>query len=321
MVSTIYDDVFRTLLNDCSELIIPVINEVFGEKYTGREKIVFTPNEHFMNRYSGNENKIITDTSFSIVGKITKKYHLECQSSADNSMLVRIFEYGTQIALDEGVILKNTLTVKFPHSAILFLRHTKNTPDKMTVRIITSGGETSYDVPIVKVQNYDVRKIFDKNLLLFLPFHIFSHEKKFVDYENIPEEFQKLLKEYITIRENLENLQKEGNIGEYTKQIICEMSKRVAEGLASHYEKIQKGVGSVMVGQVLDYEIKRIYNDARAEGRAEGLAEGLAEGKFYAITDNLEALMQSFKISLNDAMDALKIPEDMREKIKKHLKD
>ena len=44
LVSTPYDDVFRTLLNDCSSLIIPLINEVFGERYTGKEKIVFSPN-------------------------------------------------------------------------------------------------------------------------------------------------------------------------------------------------------------------------------------------------------------------------------------
>jgi len=49
ITNTPYDDVFRTLLNDCSRLIIPVINEVFGEDYSGREKIVFSPNEHFMN--------------------------------------------------------------------------------------------------------------------------------------------------------------------------------------------------------------------------------------------------------------------------------
>ena len=30
--TTAYDDSFRTLLNDCRELIIPVVNEVFGEK-------------------------------------------------------------------------------------------------------------------------------------------------------------------------------------------------------------------------------------------------------------------------------------------------
>ncbi len=31
IVNTPYDDVFRTLLNDCSRLIIPIINEVFRE--------------------------------------------------------------------------------------------------------------------------------------------------------------------------------------------------------------------------------------------------------------------------------------------------
>ena len=38
VVNTPYDDVFRTLLNDCSQLIIPIINEVFGEHFSGDEK-------------------------------------------------------------------------------------------------------------------------------------------------------------------------------------------------------------------------------------------------------------------------------------------
>ena len=91
--STPYDDVFRTLLNDCSRLIIPVINEVFGEHYSGDEKIIFSPNEHFLNRQGGNEEERITDTGFKIQGEETKKYHLGCQSSMGNSMLVRFFEY------------------------------------------------------------------------------------------------------------------------------------------------------------------------------------------------------------------------------------
>ena len=48
-MGALYDDVFRTLLNDCSPLIIPGINEAFVEKhYTGKEIIVFSPNEHFL---------------------------------------------------------------------------------------------------------------------------------------------------------------------------------------------------------------------------------------------------------------------------------
>lgn len=45
MTNTPYDDVFRTLLNDCPGLILPVVNEVFHENYTGNEKIVFSQNE------------------------------------------------------------------------------------------------------------------------------------------------------------------------------------------------------------------------------------------------------------------------------------
>ena len=48
IVSTPYDDVFRTLLNDCSSLIIPVINEIFSEHFSGDEKIVFMPETHFL---------------------------------------------------------------------------------------------------------------------------------------------------------------------------------------------------------------------------------------------------------------------------------
>lgn len=40
IVSTPYDDVFRTLLNDCRELVIPVINELFWTKYSNVNNLV-----------------------------------------------------------------------------------------------------------------------------------------------------------------------------------------------------------------------------------------------------------------------------------------
>ena len=139
--NTPYDDVFRTLLNDCSQLIIPVINEVFGEHYAGDEKIIFSPNEHFINTQDGDSVKRITDAHFEICGNIIKKYHWECQSNSDSSMLVRFFEYDSQIALDDSEIVGNVLKVKFPHSAVLFLRCSQSTPDKMTIEIETPNGK------------------------------------------------------------------------------------------------------------------------------------------------------------------------------------
>ncbi len=49
-MANIYDGAFRTILNDCRKLILPVINEIFGETYTGEEEIQFFPNEHFIDQ-------------------------------------------------------------------------------------------------------------------------------------------------------------------------------------------------------------------------------------------------------------------------------
>ena len=61
--NTAYDDVFRTTVNDCPRLILPVCNELFNSGYTGNEIIVKTENEIFLHKQDGKEEKRITDTS------------------------------------------------------------------------------------------------------------------------------------------------------------------------------------------------------------------------------------------------------------------
>jgi len=98
-MGNIYDGAFRTILNDCRELIIPVINEIFGEEYTGEERVEFFPNEHFLDQQDAADKERITDTNFRIIGKMVKKYHLECESSLpDGKIMIRLFEYDAQIA-------------------------------------------------------------------------------------------------------------------------------------------------------------------------------------------------------------------------------
>ena len=184
-MANIYDGAFRTILNDCRQLIIPMINEIFGEDYTGKEKIEFRPNEHFLDQQDDVNLERITDTNFTIWGRKRKKYHLECESSLpDGRMTIRLFEYDAQIALDEGEVTGETLTVTFPNTAVLYLRSRKKTPDKMKYVIKTPGGTVEYDVPIMKMQEYSLDDIFAKDLLMLIPFYIFSHEKQFMVYNS-----------------------------------------------------------------------------------------------------------------------------------------
>ena len=287
--NTPYDDVFRTLLNDCSSLIIPVINEVFSEHYTGKEEIIFSPNEHFLNQQDGKEDERITDTCFKIQGKEIKKYHLECQSSADSSMLVRFFEYDTQIALDEGEIQGNVLTVTFPHSAVLFLRCSESTPDRLKTRVITPAGKIEYEIQVMKSQEYTLKEIFEKNLLFLIPFYIFTHEKQFENYEKDDIKLKALLEEYEQIKNKLEELQEQGIISTYIRCTVMDMSNRVLEKIAKKYSSVREGVKTVMGGKILDYEAKTI----KREGEEEGIKKGIKKGEdrinqlnLYLISEN-----------------------------------
>ena len=60
--ATPYDDVHRTMINDCPTLIIPVVNEMFHKKHSDNEKIIVLNNEFFINRQGGIQAERITDT-------------------------------------------------------------------------------------------------------------------------------------------------------------------------------------------------------------------------------------------------------------------
>ena len=265
-MGNIYDGAFRTILNDCRKLIIPVINEIFREEYTGEEKIEFLPNEHFLDQQDEADKERITDTNFRVIGKITKKYHLECESSLpDGKITIRLFEYDAQIALDEGEVTEETLTVTFPNTAVLYLRNYKKTPDKMKYVIVTPGGTVKYDIPLMKVQNYTLDDIFEKRLLLLIPFYIFSHEKNFPEYNSNEQKLEKLKSEYRYILERLDELEQQGVIGAFDKRTIIELSSDVLKEIAQKYGNVQKGVGDIMGGALVETSARKLKNEAKRE--------------------------------------------------------
>ena len=282
IVPTPYDDAFRTMMNDCIQLLIPVINEIFGKNYSGKEKIITHPNEHFINQQDGKEQKRITDSSFSIISENNKedKYIFECQSTADDTLIIRIFEYVTQEALDSGKIDNYQLIVTIPNAAVLFLRSNKNTPNAMNIVINTPGGSVSFDVPVMKVQSYSLQQIFDKKLLFLLPFYIFNLEKDFPQFEASEEALESLKKVYIDFMDRLEKEVTEGHISAYYRRTILDMSKKVLENIAAKYKNIQKGVNDIMGGRVLEHEGKIIYNAGIQEGIVVGEERGRREEKF-----------------------------------------
>lgn len=256
MNNTIFDDVFRTMIEKVPYLAVPLINEVFHTSYPEDVKITQLRNEH-----QQKDGEIITDSCL-LIGK--KMYHIECQSTDDTTMAIRMIEYDFAIAVENAEKQGRRYRIEFPRSCVLFLRSSGNTPDYLEADVIFPDGKTHvYSIPTIKMADYTKDHIFEKNLLMLLPFYIMRYEKKKYDMRKNPELLQVLLNEYDEIRINLEKeLTETGKAELYTN--LTKLIVKIADHIFEKEEDIRKGIGDVMGGKVLELESERL----KAEGEA-----------------------------------------------------
>ena len=269
--NTIFDDVFRTMVEKMTYLLVPLINEVFHTSYPEDVKIVHLRNEHQLE-----DGELITDARLLIGDKV---YHIECQSTDDATMAIRMFEYDLAIALESRRRVGRRFFVEFPRSCVIYLRTTKNTPDVEEVELKLPDGQVCvYRVPTVKVERYTKDSIFEKNLLMLLPFYVMRYEESAHTIGENTEKLQELLSEYEDIRVNLEKeLSMAGRSELYTD--LNRLIVRISDYIFRKEEKIRKGVDEVMGGKVLQLESERLLELGEARGKIIGKAEGKADGK------------------------------------------
>ena len=262
--NTIFDDVFRTMLEKMPELVIPLINEVFGTNYPADIPIEQQRNEH--QTKSGEK---ITDSRLKIADKI---YHIECQSTSDTEMVIRMIEYDFAISLESKKIENGRYRIYFPHSCVLYLRG-KGRSNTIGMDIVMPNGQIiKYDLPAIYVENYTTDVIFQKKLLFLLPFYIMRYEKSREKLEKDPEELRELLQEYEKIAGKLEDSLL-GRVREAQHRYLVEVIKRIADYIFSNSEVAKKGFDQVMGGKVLELEtdkfIKKIRDKYKDELEAE----------------------------------------------------
>ena len=282
--STAYDDAFKTMVNDCSRLVLPLLNETFGTDYDDTYTIRFAKDEHHIRLPDGMDRKITGDEHFYVVDKTgteAAQYIYECQSTSDRSMSVRMFEYAAAVGIEGRKIINGKLHIVFPSAGVLYLRGRGGTREENSEIYIDlpDGTSLSYNVKNLMFQQYNVDELFKRKLYLLIPFSLFLYERELPRYEYDRNELKTLTSEFERIVKNLDDLVEAGEISEFEKSAIIEMSQHVVDALTTKYPHVRKGVETYMGGKVLDYEAKRILMKGIAEGEAKGVTRGRAEGK------------------------------------------
>lgn len=97
---------------------------------------------------------------------------MEVQSTQDPTMIQRVYEYESAIAYMYRSVDGSKITVQFPPSAVLFLRHNKFSPDIMEIIVQMTDGIATQKVQVMKLGNYSLEEIFEKKLIILISLHI-----------------------------------------------------------------------------------------------------------------------------------------------------
>lgn len=255
-------------------LVLPLINEVFGTCYPEDTEIIQKRNEH-----ETKNGEIITDSHLFIENRI---YHLECQSTKDTCMVIRMIEYDFAIALENVSRENRKIRIKFPHSCVLYLRG-KSGAEELEIEILMPDGRiVEYRVPVIWVEEYTRNEIFQKNLLLLLPFYVIRYEKQL-------KKLEKLLEEYRGIEKCLEeSLLNQGR--EEIYRDLIDLIIRIADYIFRKTETIRKGVGEIMGGRVLELPSERLIQ--------QGIEQGIELGEEKQSYRIARAMLEDGELSL-----------------------
>ena len=296
--STIFDDVLRTIQERRPKLLIPLVNEVFHTAYPENMKVTRLPEE-----YQKVVSKVVADSCNKIMEQI---YHFECQSTSDGNMILRMVEYDFMIALTESRNQLDKRKIKFPRACIIYLRATNNTLTEAQIEIEMADGQIiTYRVPTIRLRDYSIDEIFEKNLLILLPYYIINYEKELSKVAEEKERKENLLSEFIAIISRLEKATKEDE-GLFLD--IVKMMQRVMRYLLREEPEMKERMGDVMGGKVLSLPSDKLRKE-RSIGISQGISQTISAlietcKEFNATKeDTVARIVEKFAMSKEDAFD------------------
>ena len=289
--NTIFDDVFRTMQEKMPEQTIPLINDVFGTQYPLDTEIIQGRNEHHT------ENGEITTDSYLVIGG--KRYHIECQSTEDQTMVLRMMEYDFAIGLENAMKVDGTYRIQLPHPCILYLRGEKQIKYLSLELLLFDGQIIKYQVPVIRMEWYSLNEIIEKNLVILLPFYMMRYEKMKDRIEKDTAQRERIFQEYRSIEQYLEKIfLKKGMEKEFRD--MTELISRIIDYIFSKQQEVRKGLGEIMGGKVLELESDKLIKKGRQIG--EQIGKQIGEKAVTELTKKLlaENRLDDLKRSVED---------------------
>lgn len=318
----LWDEIMKREIQLYPHLILPVAKEIFHKEYPGDRNIILLSTEYTVDRVCGVGEKLLGSIRSDILMKIEGDlYHFECQIKKDGKMVFRMFEYDVNIAAahgktaEEGKESEEKFMISFPKSAVLYLGNEKSVPEYEACGIrFPDGTKHLYRVPVMRVQEYDLREIEEKHLAVLIPFlpirfkeRIKRAAKKAAERETVRRDMAEFLSGCLAVLGR-----------EREKAVITEMAgKDIGEFL-------WKACGYLLEEDKELYEMIRVELEPAIKLSREIIQELRKdmEDSYRRLIEKLESEGKSAEETEDDLMAVFALPrETAREKIRLYRKE
>ena len=312
------DSVFKTLRSRYLRLFIPVINDIFGKDYPLDTPVIALSESGVLSdgQTADGEEQVRERVTDSAIRVGDESYILECQSYADGSLVIRIIEYAFVSALRSAEQSPDRIRLEFPHFAVIYVKHVPSGPAEAEVVFALPDGQSmEYRVKGIHLEDLSREYILEHDLYAYVPFYITRYEKELRQEKGDTSQAEADL---IYFRKELIQRCRDGRLTSAELTDLSNMSGKIISHFTDGNEA-ERRMKDIMGGKIIwdlpSDKMRWAREEGLAEGLAKGISEGVAEGLQKGLSQGAEQerltsirnLMDTLKLSAQEAMDALKI--------------
>ena len=291
----VYDSVFWTEINKFTRYVPMLVNEAFGEHFTMEAKVEILPGKQVIDINGGKKIKREVDAlvrlSEELEEPVSHLYHFELETKGKKSIFIRIAQYATAHAFAHVLELEDGAEIEVPHSAVVFLRSDSVDIRDFKIYIKYPKGRVSYDVPVLRIKDYDLDAIFEKKLLLLLPFFVFNiTDKELDEMDRDVTKFDRLKGILDDVYVRLQDLMNSEELDGNQTGTIMLYIRDVLDKLTGKRKNVKKGVEDYMGGYIIETIFDEMAKEKEELNRALEDQKKAIEDKNRAIEDKNKAL-------------------------------
>jgi len=176
------DEIMKMMFLLSDKLTIRMINSLFNRNIPLDAKVV--PENVEIHRFSQVDASVEEIRADMIVNIGGERFHIEFQTVNDETVVVRIFEYGFMVAIRDikGMIssAREGAKLRYPKQCVIFVERDDSIPEhELTMPMeLWDGEEKEYRVPLVRYWTETTDSLEAKQLEPLIPLQVFKLRKE-----------------------------------------------------------------------------------------------------------------------------------------------